>query len=76
MTENWGLEPHGASTGNAKSSTLATIDPDGRALSVPADLEAARTYIAESLSKNTRRAYKAAWAAFLDWCEAIGVDAQ
>ncbi len=54
-------------------SELVTTSPN--ALTVPADLAAVRGYVDESLSPNTRRAYRSSLAAFRAWCEAEKVDA-
>jgi len=48
-------------------------DPSDHALVVPADLTAVRGYVAESLAPATRRAYRAALAAFTRWCDDQGV---
>ncbi|MBL6081125.1 site-specific integrase [Belnapia sp. T18] len=34
--------------------------------------DAARTYASEAAAANTRRAYRAAWADFIDWCATGG----
>ncbi len=57
------------------SNALTTRNAIDHALTVPADLEAVRGYVDESLSANTRRAYRSSLAAFRAWCEAEGVDA-
>ena len=57
------------------SNEIAVIEPTGHALTVPADLEAVRGYVDESLAASTRRVYRAGLAAFRAWCEAEGVDA-
>jgi site-specific recombinase XerD len=56
------------------SNELVTTNASDHALTVPADLEAVREYVDESLSANTRRAYRASLAAFRAWCEAESVD--
>ena len=57
------------------STEIVTVDATPNAVTVPADLEAVRGYVAESLSENTRRAYRSALTAFRAWCEAQGVEA-
>ncbi len=56
------------------SNELAVIELNAHALTVPADLAAVREYVDESLSTNTRRAYRASLTAFQAWCEAGQVD--
>jgi len=54
---------------------LTTTSRNAHALTVPADLRAVREYVEASLAPNTRRAYRASFASFRQWCEAENVDA-
>lgn len=56
----------------ATTSALAPI-PTPDPLPAPATLAAVRGYVADSLAPSTRRAYRAALAAFRAWCDAEGV---
>jgi site-specific recombinase XerD len=53
---------------------LAVIPSEPR-LPAPADLGAARAFVAASLAPSSRRAYRAALEAFRAWCDAKGLEA-
>ena len=52
--------------------TETAITKTGPATIAPAHAAAVRDYVENCLAGNTRRAYRSAWNAFQEWCEAQG----
>ncbi len=57
------------------SNETTAIEPTTRALAVPGDLAAARSYVDGSLASSTKRAYRSGLTAFRAWCGLEGVTA-
>jgi site-specific recombinase XerD len=65
-----------ATEGKEGTSLRRVVDTERAAELVPVDLvEAARHFAAASKAPRTRKAYRAAWGAFVTWCEAQGLQA-